>query len=263
MRALILAAGEGTRLRPLTLDRPKPMIPIAGVPLLERMILHLRRHGIDEIAINLHYQARVITNYFGDGQAFGVRITYSPEERLLGSAGAAKRLEQFFDDTFLVCYGDVLSNIDVTSLSEWHRSRAAVATIAVYEAEDPTRCGIVGFDADGRVGRFVEKPAPDQVFSRFANAGICVLEPRVLAYVPKDQPCDFGQHVFSALLRDDLPVYARPANAYVMDIGSIERLEAAERDLRAGRILGFRAGQNQADRAAVVHPSDPPCELAT
>ena len=159
MRALILAAGEGTRLRPLTLTCPKPMLPVGGRPVLEHLVRLLRRHGVTEIAINLHYRPEVIVRHFGDGARFGVSITYSPEERLLGSAGAAKRLEWFFGETFFVLYGDVLTDLDLGSLVDRHRARRAAATLALYEVEDPTRCGIVEVAADGRIVRFAEKPA--------------------------------------------------------------------------------------------------------
>src|SRR5690606_25874488 len=122
MRALILAAGEGSRLRPLTLDRPKPMLPIGGVPILQHQVDYLRSHGITEIAINLHYKPEVIVDHFGDGSSFGVRITYSREARLLGSAGAAKQLDWYFDDTFIVLYGDVLTNLDIGQLIAFHAS---------------------------------------------------------------------------------------------------------------------------------------------
>jgi mannose-1-phosphate guanylyltransferase / phosphomannomutase len=234
VRALVLAAGEGTRLRPLTLDCPKPMLPVGGRPILEHLIALLRSHGVTEIAINLHYQPNAIVRHFGDGSRFGVSIIYSREERLLGSAGAAKQLEWFFDDSFLLLYGDVLTDLDLSALSEQHRIRRAAATLALHEVPDPTRCGIVGLGPDGRIVRFVEKPSPDAVFSNLTAAGVCVLEPGILRHIPLDRPFDLGYDLFPLLLGRGLPVYGYLARGYVLDVGSPERYAQAEADLQAG-----------------------------
>ncbi|HLI27388.1 MAG TPA: sugar phosphate nucleotidyltransferase [Chloroflexota bacterium] len=234
-RALLLAAGEGTRLRPLTADRPKPMLPVAGKPLLAHLVELLRQHGITELAINLHYCPTVITDYFGDGRQFGVQITYSYEPTLLGTAGAARQLAWFFDRTFLVLYGDVLTDLNLTALLEWHRAHEARATLALYEVDDPTRCGIVELDADDRITRFVEKPAAAAGLGRLANAGAYVLEPAVLAAVPPGRPCDFGRDVFPALLARGAALYGYRTDSYVLDIGSPERYTQANADLSAGR----------------------------
>jgi mannose-1-phosphate guanylyltransferase/phosphomannomutase len=234
MRALILAAGEGTRLRPLTLERPKPMLPVGGRPILEHLIALLRRYGVVEIAINLHYKPEAILDYFGDGSDFGVSLTYSYEERLLGSAGAARRLAWFFDSPFLVLYGDVLTDLDLSALVNRHRATGAVATLALYRVPDPSRCGIVELAEDNRIVRFVEKPPPDDLFSDLANAGIYVLEPSVLADVPAGQPFDFGHDLFPRLLGRGLPLYGFCLPGYLLDIGSIERYRQAEADWGAG-----------------------------
>lgn len=237
MKALLLAAGEGTRLRPLTLDRPKPMVPVGGRPLLEHLVALLRRHGVADIAINLHYKPEAIVDYFGTGEAFGVSITYSREERLLGSAGAVKQLGSFFagDEPFLVLYGDVLTDLDLTELVARHRSSGAAATLALYRVKDPSRCGIVELDANNRVTRFVEKPAPGTVFSDLANSGIYVVEPAVIDRIPAERPFDFGHDLFPALLADGVPLAGQPLPGYILDIGSPERYAQAEADLRAGR----------------------------
>lgn len=238
MKALLLAAGEGTRLRPLTDSLPKPMMPVAGQPLLEHLVSLVRSHGVTEIAINLHYCGDAITEYFGDGSAFGVRIAYSYEEALLGSAGAAKRLERFFDEAFLVLYGDVLTDIDVTQLAELHRRTAAMATLAVYEVDEPSRCGMVELDGAGRVQRFVEKPLPGEIESSLANAGIYCLEPEVLNLVPSGLRADFGHDIFPHLLAmgETVVAYHDPTD-YYLDIGSIERYEQANHDMRMGHVV--------------------------
>jgi len=234
MRALILAAGEGTRLRPLTADRPKPMLRVGDRPLLEHLVRLLRRHGVHEIAINLHYKPEPIVDHFGDGQRFGVQITYSHEDSLLGSAGAAKQLEWFLDDTFLVLYGDVLTDLNLTALVEHHHARAVAGTIAVYEVDEPTRCGIVQLGPDDRVVRFVEKPS-SAAFGTLANAGVYVLEPSVLQAVPAGQPFDFGHDLFPRLLAQGVHLSGYRAASYVLDVGSPERYAQAEADWREGR----------------------------
>lgn len=239
MRALILAAGEGTRLRPLTLDRPKPMLPVGGHPILEHLVNLVRRHDVIEIAINLHYKPDVITQYFGDGSRFGVHITYSAEPSLLGSAGAAKQLDWFLGATaepFLVLYGDVLANIDLDELIQIHADRRGLGTLALYEVEDPSRCGIVDVEPDGRITRFIEKPAPGLLTGNLANAGIYVLEPEVLRGIPRGRAFDFGSDVFPALLAAGQPLYGARTDGYVLDIGAPDRYRQAEVDYAAGRL---------------------------
>jgi mannose-1-phosphate guanylyltransferase len=249
VKALLLAAGEGTRLRPLTADCPKPMLPVGGRPILEHLVTLLRDHGVNELAINLHYKPRAIVDHFGDGRAFGVSITYLPEERLLGSAGTAKALEWFLTEPFFVLYGDVLTDIALTALANRHLQRRALATLAVYEVDDPSRCGIVELDADGWVQRFVEKPPPGAITGNLANAGIYVLEPEILRYIAPGQPADFGADVFPRLLGLGLPVQGERADGYVLDIGSPTRYAQAQVDFQLGR---FRAGSGQSPTAAMV-----------
>lgn len=229
-QALILCAGEGTRLRPLTQDRPKPMLPVGGRPLLEYLIVLLRDQGVREVAINVHYRREVIQAHFGDGLPWGVRIHYSVEERLLGSAGALCRLRDYFTDTFVVMYGDLYTDADVRPLAAFHRRRGALLTMALHEAEEPTREGIVAAEPDtGRVTRFVEKPAPDAVFSRLASAGIFIMEPAALDLIPSERiPQDIGHDLIPALLRAGAPVFGLPLQGMLLDIGSPERYRQAD-----------------------------------
>jgi NDP-sugar pyrophosphorylase family protein len=236
VKALILAAGLGTRLGMLTRDQPKPMLHLAGRPLLEHTIALLHAHGVRDVAINLHFYPDIIRAYFGDGSAFGVRLVYSEERLLLGTAGAAKRLQAFLNEPFYVMYGDVLTDIDLSELADWHCSVDADLTMALYRVEDPTRAGIVEVDGDGRVVRFVEKPRPAAVFSDLANSGILIVQPRVLDGLPTGAPLDFGQHVIPRLIRAGRPVYGRLASGYIVDIGSPERYVQAESDVAAGRV---------------------------
>lgn len=236
MKAMILAAGEGRRLRPLTRDIPKPMLDLCGRPLIAYLLDLLRLHGVREIAVNLHHRPQVIQSYLGDGSRSGVRIVYSREDVLLGSAGAVKKLREFFDDTFFVLYGDVLTDVDLSALAAFHRCQGAILTMALYRTEEPTRCGIADVDDGGRVWRFLEKPAPEQVFSHWANAGVYVVEPSVLNLIPEDLFFDFGTHVIPLLLREQAVVGGYVDSAYFLDIGSPERYRQAQRDLVLGKI---------------------------
>jgi NDP-sugar pyrophosphorylase family protein len=229
MKALVLAAGEGTRLRPLTKDRPKPMLSVGGVPLLEQIILLLRRHGIADIAINLHYKPWTIIHHFHYGQRWGVCIQYSFEEELLGSAGAAKRMEWYLDESFIVYYGDVYTEMNLSDLMAAHRHGGGLITMGLYTVDNPTACGIVELDARSRVRRFVEKPAPDQVFSRLANAGILVVEPQVLHWLPAGQYLDFGHNVIPRMLVEGQPVTGYPITDTLIDIGTLENYQRAQR----------------------------------
>jgi len=237
---MILAAGEGTRLRPLTLDRPKAMLPVGGKPLLEHLVTWLRQYGVVEIAMNLHDKPEVVTGYFSDGHRFGVSITYSYEEQLLGTAGAVKRLQNLFDGTFLVIYGDVFTNLDLLRLIRFHDGRhsetergdgiagmAATSpdpflTLAVYRVDNPSACGLVELDDSGRARRFVEKPSPDGVFTDLANAGVMVLEPGILDHIPPNTFYDFGRDLFPRLLERGVPVYGCPLGngEFLIDIGT-------------------------------------------
>jgi NDP-sugar pyrophosphorylase family protein len=236
MKAMILAAGKGERLRPLTQTIPKPMLPVGGRPLLEHLVDLLRAHGVSEIAVNLHHKPDVIPNHFRDGSAFGMRITYSYETRLLGSAGAVKKAESFFDGPFFVLYGDVLTDLDLTALSTFHQAHGAALTIAVYHAEEPIRCGIALMDEDGRVRRFREKPAAHEVFSDWASAGIFVAQPEILNLVPPEVYFDFGADLIPLLLDRGQPVYGYAAKGNFLDIGSPERYRQAQREFAEGRV---------------------------
>src|SRR4051812_30136249 len=176
-----MAGGEGTRLRPLTSNQPKPMVPIVGKPCMEHIIDLLRRHGIDEIVVTVAYLPQVIRGYFGDGESLGVKLHYSVEETPLGTAGSVKNAEELLDETFLVISGDALCDFDLTDLIDKHRASGACATIALRSVENPLEFGVVIIDEDGRIERFLEKPSWGQVFSDTINTGVYVLEPEVLA----------------------------------------------------------------------------------
>jgi len=204
---MILAAGEGSRLKPLTDHVPKCMVPVGGKPILEHTLTWLRRYGVTEIVVNLCHLPHVIREHFGNGSRWEVGITYSLETEVLGTAGGVKNVAEFFDGPFLVWYGDNLSTCRLDQLWQFHQEKGGVATIALYHRDDPTRSGIVGLDDQERITRFLEKPRPDQVFSHWVNAGIFVLEPAVLDFIPNEGPSDFGRDVFPALLAQGLLLY--------------------------------------------------------
>ena len=229
MKGMILAAGEGRRLRPLTNHSPKPMLPLADRPLLEHIITYLRSCGVTELAINLHYLPTVVMDYFGDGGKWGVSLRYSVEENLLGSAGGVKRLQDFFDQTFIVYYGDIFTYADLPQMISFHRRSGALATMGLYQVPDPWNRGIVQLDEAQTIVRFVEKPPPDQIFSNLANAGIYVLEPEVLDRIPTGQPFDFGHDLFPGMLAEDVKVAGYVINDVLIDIGLPEKYEEANR----------------------------------
>ena len=227
MKGMILAAGEGKRLRPLTNQIPKPMLSLAGRPLLEHIIIHLRECGITDLAVNLHYLPAVVMDYFGHGRLWGVNLRYSVEESLLGSAGGVKRLQSFFDDTCVVYYGDVFTRADLRLMVEFHKRAGVMATMGLYRVPDPWNRGIVQLDDTQTIIRFAEKPPPDQVFSDLANAGIYVLEPEVLNYIPAGQPYDFGNDVFPNLLARGVRMAGYVIEDKVIDIGLPEKYAEA------------------------------------
>jgi NDP-sugar pyrophosphorylase family protein len=207
MKAMLLAAGRGTRLRPITDQVPKCMLPIAGKPLLETNIEWLRKFGFTELVINLYYLPQVIMDHFGDGSRWGVRIIYSLEEKILGTAGGVKRAAQYFDNTFLVWYGDNLSTCNLADLAAFHQSKKGLATVALFHREDVTYSGIVELDGNYRFVRFLEKPQSDQIFSHWVSAGIFILEPEILNNIPSEGASDFGRDIFPALLGKNYPLY--------------------------------------------------------
>ncbi len=234
MKAMVLAAGEGTRLRPYTLHTPKTMLPVSGHPTLEWIVVWLRFHGIREIVVNLHHHASAVMSYFGDGSPWGVQLTYSVEPVILGTAGGVKRMERLFREPFVVLYGDVLTDMDLGQLIRFHRSQGDEphATLSLCRVPNPQECGIVSVNAGHRVTRFVEKPPPDQMFSDLVNAGVLIVDPQLLAYVPSDGFSDIASDLLPCLLRQGVPIYAQPIeeSAYLIDIGSPEKYERVQRE---------------------------------
>ena len=233
MKAFLLAAGEGLRLGAVTADRPKPMIQIAGRPILEHNIRFLAGHGIHDLIINLHYRPEIVTKHFGDGTPFGVHITYSQEPALLGTAGAVKKVADQLTATFLVMYADNLTDCDLGKLLEFHRRKGGVGTVALFYRENATASGIAELDANDRIVRFLEKPKPEEIFSPWVNAGLLVLEPAVLDWIPVGKASDFGREVLPAVLAAGLPLYGYRMNEGLWWVDSPEDLERTQRQYPA------------------------------
>jgi mannose-1-phosphate guanylyltransferase len=236
MNAMILAAGKGTRLYPMTETLAKPMVPIGGRPVLEHTVRWLRDHGIRRVAVNLHHRPESVSGHFGDGSRFGVEIRYSDEPELLGTAGGVKRLESFFEDPFLVVYGDVLTDLDLGALVAFHQSAGtdAHATLAVDRRPDAAQGGVVELDADRRIRRFVEKPRAGEIQSPWVNSGVMVLARALVARIPAGRFSDFGREVLPAWLAEGIPLYGwpLPAGTFLVDVGTPESYVRAEREWR-------------------------------
>lgn len=235
MKAMILAAGEGTRLRPLTLSLPKPMVPIVGVPLLARTLAWLSGQGVTECAINLFHRPQIIPDTFGD-EFQGVRLHYFFEDTLRGTAGGVKAAAAIFEDApFFVIYGDNLIHADLSRLWDFHHTSGGAGTVALFEHPNPTAAGIVGLDDADRITRFVEKPPADQIFSTWANAGVYVLNPSVLDAIPESEPSDFGRDIFPKLLAEGQALYGTPLGGYLQDTGTPDSYRQANWDCLAGQ----------------------------
>ena len=237
MRVMIMAAGIGTRLRPVTDLVPKPMAPIANRPALYHILRLLRRHGLTEVVINLHHLPDAITSYFGDGSLLGMDITYSFEPELLGTAGGVKNNAEFLGgDTFLVMSGDALTDVDLTGLVAAHRRNGSIATMAVTEVADPSLYGVVVADDDDKVVAFQEKPTREEARSRLCNCGIYVFEPAILSHILPAQFDDFGKRVFPDLLRDHVPFHIHAITSYWSDVGNLKEYVRGNGDALAGRV---------------------------
>jgi mannose-1-phosphate guanylyltransferase len=219
MKAVVLAGGEGTRLKPLTYKRPKPLMPVAGRPCIDYVLRALASSGFNEIILTTAYMSDALIKSIGDGLDYNASILYSFEENPAGTAGAVRRVGNFFDETFVVSMGDILCDVDYKALYEFHKRKGAAVTIALTEVSDPTQYGVVGLDRNERIVKFKEKPAKDEAFSNLVNAGIYVLESEVLEFVPPDQKFDFSRDLFPKLLSKGLGLYGSRLDGVWMDIG--------------------------------------------
>lgn len=239
MKAMILAAGVGSRLDPLTRNLPKPMVPIVNRPVIEHIIDLLKQHHFTDIMINLHYLGDTIEQYLGDGRRFGVKISYSKEDELWGDAGSVKRCEKFFaqnGDPFLVIGGDDISDKDLTKMVNFHKKEKALVTIGLSLVDDPSEYGIVLMNEKSRITRFLEKPKGEVIFSNTANTGVYVFDPQIFDYIPRGTFYGFGHNLFPRLLEQKKPLYGHLTSSYWRDIGNLRVYRQTNIDVLAGRV---------------------------
>jgi mannose-1-phosphate guanylyltransferase/mannose-1-phosphate guanylyltransferase/phosphomannomutase len=231
MKAMVLAAGLGTRLRPLTYEITKPMVPVLDRPVMEHILDLLERHGFESVVANLHYFPDTIRDYFGD------RITYSMEEELLGTAGGVRACAEFFgDEPFVIISGDALTDIDLGALVARHREAGGVATLSVKQVPDTREYGVVLHDRDGRITGFQEKPEPEEALSTLGNCGIYVFDPKIFDYFPPTPFVDWAKDVFPVLLENDVPFYIHEMSGYWNDVGSLAELRQGTFDALKGEL---------------------------
>jgi mannose-1-phosphate guanylyltransferase len=256
VKAVILVGGQGTRLRPLTYNTPKPMVPVLNVPFLEHVIRNLKEHNVTEIVLAQHYLAESMTRYFGDGGKLGVKLYYVMEDSPRGTAGAVKNVEDFLNSTFFVLNGDIFHNRDFTNMLKFHHRHRAKATIVLSPVEDPIHFGVIETNTRQRVKRFLEKPKPEEVTTNMINAGTYVLDPAVLKRIPPDTRFSFERDVFPQMLTDGEPVYAYPTDNYWMDTGTPEKYLQLHRDLLNGKHDGYTFDKDVTiGKESKIHPS--------
>jgi mannose-1-phosphate guanylyltransferase len=277
MRAMILAAGLGTRLRPITYEMPKPMVPVLNRPVMEHIVELLARHGFTEVIANLHWFPELIRSRFEDGSRFGIALSYSEEEKLLGTAGGVRNAADFLGDDFLIISGDALTDIDLAAMRRFHESHDGIATLATRRVGDTSEFGVVVTGEDGRVQGFQEKPDPAEALSDLANCGIYMFRAEIFDYFlpegerskvakPDDPPGfnDWATDVLPALLDNDVPFYSHEVDAYWNDIGNLEELRQGNLDALQGAVAvdpavpevapGIRAGDGTDTSGVDVDP---------
>jgi len=258
MKAVILVGGEATRLRPLTCNIPKAMVPVLNTPFLEHVIHYLGYHQVKDIILAQSRLSQPIESYLGDGSQLMVKLNYSIEDAPLGTAGAVKNAEEYLDEAFLVLNGDIFTDLDITAMIDFHLERKAKATIALTPVDDPTSYGLIETNAQGRVTRFLEKPSWSQITTNMINAGTYVLEPEVLAQIPPQANFSFERELFPLLLEQDEPIYAYPSSAYWIDIGTPEKYLQLHRDLLSGKSsqYGLTPGEKVViGEQSYIHPT--------
>ncbi len=257
MKAVVMAGGEGTRLRPLTSLRPKPMVPIVNQPVMEHIIGLVKHHGITDVVATLAFMPKVIEDYFGDGEEWALNISYALEETPLGTAGSVKNAESLIgDETFVVISGDALTDIDLTEVIRFHKEKGGLVTIVLKSMPDPLEFGVVITAEDGRIERFLEKPTWGQVFSDTINTGIYVIEPEVLEHIPSGQPYDFSSQLFPDLMEKGHDLYGCIVDGYWCDVGSLESYMEVHRDILDGKAMIFVPGVQAREGLWVAEGAD-------
>jgi mannose-1-phosphate guanylyltransferase/phosphomannomutase len=235
MKAVVMAGGEGTRLRPLTSSRPKPLVPILNKPCMQHTIELLKRYGITDIVVTLYYLADEIEGYFGDGSELGVNLIYTVEDTPLGTAGSVKKAEEYLkDDTFIIVSGDALTDLDVEKALAFHREKQSVATLVLQHVDNPLEFGVVITDDNGRVRRFLEKPSWGEVFSDTVNTGMYILEPSIFEYMQPEKSYDWSQDIFPQILAEEKPMFGYVLGEYWTDVGSLQQYRQAQYEMLGG-----------------------------
>jgi mannose-1-phosphate guanylyltransferase len=258
VEAVILVGGLGTRLRPLTYNTPKSLVPVLNRPFLEYVLCRLKEHGVDEVILALSNLAPPIEACFGDGASLGLKISYVHEKAPLGTAGAIKNASEMVSDTFFVLNGDIFSDLDFSAMLDFHRRHKALATIALTPVDNPTAYGLVETNCEGRVTRFLEKPKSEEVTTNMINAGTYILEPEVLDMIPAGVECSVERQTFPAMLAAGDAVYAFPSTGYWIDIGNPEKYTQLNFDLLSGKggRYGFQSGKDIViGRGSQIHPT--------
>ena len=248
MKAVVMAGGEGARLRPLTSRLPKPLVPVVGTPVLEHILRLLKEHGITQVVVTLAYLGAEIRNRLGDGAELDMEIEYVVEDRPLGTAGSVRNAAHLLDDTFLVISGDALTDIDLTAVMRAHAERGSHATIVLHSVPNPLEYGVVVTDDEGNIKRFLEKPSWGEVFSDHANTGIYVIEPKVLDHIKEGANADWSQDVFPTMLRRHEPLHGIVVDDYWCDIGSIQSYMQANWDALDGKVRCHITGAPRGQR---------------
>ena len=235
MKAVVMAGGEGTRLRPLTSSRPKPLVPILNKPCMQHTIELLKRYGITDIVVTLYYLADEIEGYFGDGSELGVNLIYTVEDTPLGTAGSVKKAEEYLkNDTFIIVSGDALTDLDVEKALAYHREKQSVATLVLQHVDNPLEFGVVITDDNGRIRRFLEKPSWGEVFSDTVNTGMYILEPSIFEYMQPEKSYDWSQDIFPQILAEEKPMFGYVLGEYWTDVGSLQQYRQAQYEMLGG-----------------------------
>ncbi len=284
MRAMVLAAGLGTRLRPITFDMPKPMVPVLNRPVMEHILRLLARHGFTETIANLHWFPELIEEHFGDGSDCGVSLSYSKEDALLGTSGGVRNVADFLGDEFLIISGDALTDIDLTAMRDFHQSHDGIATLATKRVTDTSQFGVAITDKEGRISGFQEKPDPSEALSDLANCGIYMFRKEIFDFFPEPGTskaakegdpegfADWAMDVFPRLLEGDVPFYSHEIDAYWNDIGNLAELRESTVDALTGAVEveqvgeivdGYRSGEPEGDEGKLAGPVllGPGCEI--
>lgn len=261
MNALLLAGGLGTRLRPLTEQLPKPMALVGNQPWLEHLIIHLREQNIRDIVIAVKHFPEIIQNYFEDGSRWGVRIRYAVERTLLGTAGAIKNAEPLLDDRFIVLNADIVHNIRLQPLLSFHSAHDGAVTIGLKKVDDPSSFGVVEQDPEGRIVRFVEKPAKHEAPSRRVNAGIYIMEKHALDNIPANKEVSIERETFPSLINNQSGVYGAIVEGYWMDMGTVERYRQVHWDLLNGKFPLPLPGNQQKEGIWIGEQCDIPSSV--